>query len=357
MPSPALSSPNSPTPLPASAIATDHQVDYAQLEGPIAVDDAYDKGATSDYSSDLSESDMTSLKSSILDYVYENGRRYHAYNSGKYILPNDESEQDRLDLHHHIFLLALDGKITTVPLPKDIQRVLDLGTGTGIWAVDCADQYPAAEVIGTDLSPIQPLWVPPNCTFEVDDAEQPWLWPENHFDFIHSRNLTQSIRNWTHMANSMFKHTKPGGYVELCELEGELRCDDGTVPENSCIRQYMKIWQDAAKEMGIPQPSGEDLKNYLEKAGFVDVQLRTFKHPFGTWPKDEKMKILGRYNLLQAQAGFQAYGVALFTRADKMSTEEANALSEECVKEMFDKKKHSYNNVWYIVGRKPERDE
>lgn len=29
-------------------------------------------------------------------------------------------------------------------------------------ASDFADEYPDAEVIGTDISPIQPGWVPPN---------------------------------------------------------------------------------------------------------------------------------------------------------------------------------------------------
>jgi hypothetical protein len=35
------------------------------------------------------------------------------------------------------------------------ETVLDIGTGTGAWAIDFADEYPKAEVIGTDLSPIQ----------------------------------------------------------------------------------------------------------------------------------------------------------------------------------------------------------
>lgn len=33
--------------------------------------------------------------------------------------------------------------------------VIDIGTGTGIWAIDFADEHPESEVIGTDLSPIQ----------------------------------------------------------------------------------------------------------------------------------------------------------------------------------------------------------
>ena len=60
------------------------------------------------------------------------GRRYHAFRDGEYPLPNDEQEQDRLDLLHHFFLLILDGNLHLAPISKDVQRVLDVGTGTGI---------------------------------------------------------------------------------------------------------------------------------------------------------------------------------------------------------------------------------
>lgn len=60
-----------------------------------------------------------------------------------------QTEQDRLDLHHEIFLQLVED-LHKAPI-KDPKRILDIGTGTGIWAVDMADRYPAAEVIGTDL--------------------------------------------------------------------------------------------------------------------------------------------------------------------------------------------------------------
>jgi methylase of polypeptide subunit release factors len=44
----------------------------------------------------------------------------------------------------------MEGKLHLAPV-KDPQRILDVGTGTGIWAIDTADLYPSAEVIGTDL--------------------------------------------------------------------------------------------------------------------------------------------------------------------------------------------------------------
>jgi methylase of polypeptide subunit release factors len=65
-------------------------------------------------------------------------------------MPTDEIEQDRLDLGHEMSLVALNGELHLAPL-KNPQRILDVGTGTGIWAIDMADKYPSAEVIGTDL--------------------------------------------------------------------------------------------------------------------------------------------------------------------------------------------------------------
>jgi cyclopropane fatty-acyl-phospholipid synthase-like methyltransferase len=72
-----------------------------------------------------------------------------------------QTEKDRLDLHNEIFLMLMQNKLYTAPLDHP-QRVLDVGTGTGIWAIDMADRHPEAEVRGVDLSPIQPRWVPRN---------------------------------------------------------------------------------------------------------------------------------------------------------------------------------------------------
>lgn len=72
------------------------------------------------------------------------------------MLPNDEREQDRLDLQHHSFRIMLNGKLGLAPIQSP-NRVLDLATGTGIWAIEFAQENTESTVIGTDLSPIQPL--------------------------------------------------------------------------------------------------------------------------------------------------------------------------------------------------------
>ena len=72
-------------------------------------------------------------------------------------MPTDETEKDRLDLHHEIFLHLLNGKLHLAPIGPSPHRILDIGTGTGIWAMDMADLYSTASVLGTDLRFVDPV--------------------------------------------------------------------------------------------------------------------------------------------------------------------------------------------------------
>jgi hypothetical protein len=59
---------------------------------------AVDTSPEDDFYTQSSTSERTSLRSSIADYVYENGRRYHAYHAGEYWGSNDEKSMDAMDV-------------------------------------------------------------------------------------------------------------------------------------------------------------------------------------------------------------------------------------------------------------------
>ena len=69
-----------------------------------------------------------------------------------------------------------------------------------------ADLFPSATVTGTDLSPIQPSWVPPNVQFEVDDCTDEWLYGKDTFDFVHIRGLYGCVSDWDHFYKQAFKY-------------------------------------------------------------------------------------------------------------------------------------------------------
>lgn len=219
------------------------------------------------------------------------------------LLPNDEKEQDRLDLLHHIFRLTVGGNLYKAPLSQDVKRILDFGTGTGtgdilsdscsrrccgigltnnvsigIWAIDIADEFPNAEVIGTDLSPIQPTWVPPNCHFYVEDVEGDWPYqPGEEFDFVHGRGMGGSISDWGRLYKQIYDNLKPGGWVEMQEYETDMYSDDNTLDNAPLIRKFQQLGDEASAKIGKQFNVAATHKQRLVDAGFVNVRDDVYK--------------------------------------------------------------------------------
>jgi hypothetical protein len=57
----------------------------------------------------------------------------------------------RTDLQHHLFLLCLEG-LHIAPLPSSLHNVLDIGTGTGIWATEFG-KFPYSFFVNESLTP------------------------------------------------------------------------------------------------------------------------------------------------------------------------------------------------------------
>ncbi|KAF5551089.1 methyltransferase [Fusarium napiforme] len=342
---------------------------------PIIAQDEIEGDASDSAFGDDAESSTASISSSILEYRKFQGRTFHSerYNT-EYFTPNDEQQRDSIDITHHVLTLLLDGKLTLVPLKDDIQvgglsghteiltdtdkrkRVLDVGTGTGIWAIDFADEHPSVEVIGTDLSPIQPSWVPPNVKFELEDATKDWSWPENHFDLVHVRFLMGAIVDWGTLFKEASHCCKPGGFVESGEINPTFYSDDGSIDDVEALQTWNRLVIESGKGFGRSFTNIENDVGLFRDAGLVDVQSFDFKVPIGGWPKDEKMRKVGQFLRASIENDLEGYTMMVWHQIMNWPEDEYQVFLMNMRKAFKDKRIHGYMRVRYVYGQKPDAE-
>ncbi|KAF4625057.1 hypothetical protein G7Y89_g13111 [Cudoniella acicularis] len=253
-----------------------------------------------------SDNDTMNSTRSLYDtdvvYLMIHGRRY----CKDYYMPNDEEEQTRTQILHDVFLYLFDKKLTTVPL-RDPQKILDIGTGTGEWAMAMGDEYPEAEVIGTDIAKIQPSAVPLNVFFEIDDAEEEggWTWAEDEFDLIHFRSMAGAFKSWEYIYREAYRHLKPGGWIEVIDFDDH-RTFLSYFPDDSGVKGWLADIGEASKISGRSRSSAHLEKKSLEDLGYIDVKTKSRTIPFGIWPEDPEAQQIGKHFLVAQLCGIEA---------------------------------------------------
>lgn len=121
-----------------------------------------------------------------------------------------------------------------------------------------------------------------------------------------------------------------------------MRCDDGTVPKDSAVWKWHEALYEASKKIGRPLDSMVKNKQVLVDAGFVDVTRKEFAWPFNSWPKDEKLKEIGRWQCVNLDMGLEAFSLALLTRAAGWTQDEVLAMCSQVRKDIRDRRMHGY---------------
>ncbi|KAM0544806.1 hypothetical protein ACHAPJ_011636 [Fusarium lateritium] len=81
----------------------------------------------------------------------------------------------------------MGGKLHFAPLSDKIEKVVDIGTGTGVWAI------------------------------EIDDFARDWTFKNNSLDFVHTRWLIGSVIDWTALFKQAYKALKPGAWLQTSQ--------------------------------------------------------------------------------------------------------------------------------------------
>ncbi|RMJ22196.1 Methyltransferase [Aspergillus sp. HF37] len=215
-----------------------------------------------------------------------------------------------------------------------------------------ADEFPQADIIGTDLSPIQPRWVPPNCSFEVNDYESDWGFTKP-FDFIHARNLQGSVRDLLSLYQHIKNNLNPGGWVEMVDFAGDgFFSDDGSMQRAPNLTEWFRLHHEASAKFGKDFDVARHHPQRMIDAGFKNVKEDVYKVPLNSWPKDRKLKDIGRYQQLNMIEGMEAYSLALFTRFLGWSIQEVHAFFAGVRRELVDRSLHVYTKFYFVYGQK-----
>ncbi|KAH6645825.1 methyltransferase domain-containing protein [Truncatella angustata] len=298
-------------------------------------------------------STSTSLRSEDYEFRFDHGRRYQSAND-KYHLPNDIQEMDRLELQHLIWLELCGGRYNLAPLDtmNTMTHVLDVGCGTGNWAIEFANLHPSVQVVGTDLSPIQPDYVPMNCTFYIDDASHDWSFHQR-FDYVHVRALTMGIANWDKFVDQAYRFLQPGGYLELQEFHIPLESPDGSIREGSALWRWGEKINRVCGKLGIDSMGSLKHSERLRNRGFVNVEEKHLRCPLGPWAKGQRQKKLGWMGRKDLYEGIDGISKKLLVMMGEGTEEEVDKFLEECKADLMDPAIHPCMPLDVIWGQRP----
>ncbi|KAG2418584.1 hypothetical protein HFD88_001685 [Aspergillus terreus] len=284
--------------------------------------------------------------------VEENGRLYLGHAVSTYMLPCDEEEQDRLDFLHTVFMAALSPPgLIHVPHPPN-GRFLDLGCGTGLWAIEVAKAYPKAFVVGADISAIQPGLHPSNCLFVTPfDFELPWLLGEHEWDVINLRMGCGSVVNWPMLYQRIFSHLRIGGWFQQLEINFE-PCYSSQSPEETPLKLWYELLKMATEQSKRNiEHSATQTQKLLREAGFSEISHEQVMLPLNQWSPNICRRVSRRYKTAFFD-GIEPLCLAPFSRVFGWSHVKIQPLITAAKREVLDQDRHVYHTLNLYRARK-----
>ncbi|KAH7305264.1 S-adenosyl-L-methionine-dependent methyltransferase [Stachybotrys elegans] len=261
--------------------------------------------------------------------------------------PDDATEKSRLDLQHYIWLLTLGGNLHLTPLPENLHKILDIGTGTGVWAAEMARAWPNTQIIATDLVLPQSMSTLPNLTFQKHDADSPWPFEEGCFDFIHGRMLASGIHDWPGLLEKTYRFLVPGGLLELLDVSHPFRAklQSADNAETSPFIRFGHLAQRSWENNGLDYYATAKHSERMKQLGFVGITKRTFQWPLGDWPESQQDKKIGKLTLENFSSFIATAGVAILTRDGFMDEDEAKAAVSAAEQDL----QHNHNQKGFYL--------
>ena len=162
------------------------------------------------------------------------------------------------------------------------------------------------------------------------------------------------MSDWPTILQQAYDHLKPGGKIELAEARTQLFCDDGTCSTTSDVYKLLEVFHKIARDNNREFDPFPLMPDWLRQAGFANVTSTERPCPIGTWPKDKKLKEIGKYFKYHFINGaVDSYSLALFTRIGGWSEAETQAVLAGVKNDFDNNEMHAYSLCSYAIAEKP----
>ncbi|TDL26383.1 S-adenosyl-L-methionine-dependent methyltransferase [Rickenella mellea] len=294
---------------------------------------------------------------SVTNNTKESLGRQYAELKTNYNLPNDAKEHQRLNSQHEVLKLQAGGNFMAPLDPKDVHDILDICSGGGQWAIEMAQSFPRASVVGIDISlpsldPSSPK--PPNCKFQQCDVTKPLPFPDASFDFVQMRTVP-SIPDRTHVMSEITRILRPGGIIQLVEpyesFSNTLTAG-GPKPYKrspkliqfdeylSRLPHVSHSYDPATETKGKSWSIAPELFDLVSSHGgegnksYTNVQRKDVVLPVGTWPSDPVQKQIAE-TMASVQMGVIDGFRAPFIKRGILTLGQFDLLREEVREEVY----------------------
>ena len=120
-----------------------------------------------------------------------------------------------------------------------------------------------------------------------------------------------------------------------------IMCDDGTM-DGTAYQKWNDLFLEGCKKVGKDPSLTGNYKRWVVDAGFDEVVEQVFKWPINTWPKENRLKELGKWNMINMLDGLEGFTARLFNKVLGMSMDEVQILLADVRKDLQNRKIHSY---------------
>ncbi|KAH7375861.1 S-adenosyl-L-methionine-dependent methyltransferase [Plectosphaerella cucumerina] len=223
--------------------------------------------------------------------VIQDGREYQqfALDNFHYFEPIDDHEMMRLSNLHEVLMLVFNNRLVPPELSRP-RKILDLGSGTGDWAVEVAKTFPACEE--------------DNLVLQVDNVNESFTWPRNEFDLVHSQMMVGAVNKdrWQPYVRDIFRTLRQGGWCEMVEIYFNAQSDNGTLTDDHALRRWSKGYLESIQTLKNPRAPLR-MARWMREAGFiVNEEPRPIPLPTCGWSTDARQQEIGRLNRDQVRS-------------------------------------------------------